>query len=94
MAERCAGDKVAEIISMLLDMKYKNYDIWNFRDYISFSQKRDIEDKPDLLFCQYQQMHCVQVFKTTFHEITTIFLQFSEVLAVYYHWNQNHRDFN
>ena len=37
---------------------------------------------------------CAQVFKATFYETTIIFLKFSEVLAVYFPWKQNHIDFN
>ena len=32
--------------------------------------------------------------KQLFYEIATIFPQFSEVIAIYFHWNQNYRDFS
>ena len=66
----------AEIMSMLLTLSKEKHDIQKFKECIrSISEKRDCENKQNLLFCGYQQIkiHCVQVFKPTFHGTTIIF---------------------
>ena len=70
--------RLSKIMPMLLDKSKKKPDIQKFKDCIrSNSEKRGSENKQKMcFFCWYQQIkiHCVQVFKPTFHETVIIFL--------------------
>ena len=73
-----------------LTLSEKKHDVWKFRDCIKAnSEKRDTENKQKfafLLILAKKDSLC--------SGIQTYFLRISEVLAIYFHWQQNHIDFN